>query len=268
MSHTQKPILKRDFANTLARGLAILELFSSERVALSTTEVAEGVDVSRAAARRLLLTLQELGYVNSNGRVFWLTPKVLAIGRGLLAANSVWNMAAGEVVKLADENNEPCSISILDGLDIIFVCRDATRRIFTSRLVVGDRLPAHCSASGKVLLAAVKPDAVRERIGAAPLIARAPNTLTDPDKLMDELSRIRAQGWAVADDEMEEGTISIAVPIRAADGRVVAAMSLASHKMRLSLSDLIDNSLSNLQEAAARVGDMIAMSESRGVPVG
>ena len=262
-------MLKRDFANTLARGLAILELFSSERVALSTTEVADGVEVSRAAARRLLLTLQELGYVNSNGRVFWLTPKVLAVGRGLLAANSVWNMAAGEVVKLADTFNEPCSISILDGLDIIFVCRDATRRIFTSRLVVGDRLPAHCSASGKLLLAALRPETVRERLDAAsPLAGPAPSTLTDPGQLVEAFAEIRRRGWATAEDEMEEGTISIAVPLHATNGRVVAAMSIASHKMRQSLSELIDTTLLGLQEAAARVDDMISLSESRGVPVG
>src|SRR5262249_25937738 len=146
---------KRDFAQTLARGLLCLEVLAEKRAPATCSEVAAAMQVSRAAARRILLTLEHLGYVAEDGARYATTPKVLSLGRGVLGEGGLWGRVAPEVVALADRLNEPCSVAVLDGLDILFVCRDATRRIFTSRLGVGDRLPAHCSSSGKMLLAAL-----------------------------------------------------------------------------------------------------------------
>ena len=258
-------MLKRDFANTLARGLALLEALSETDQPVSTSEAAAKVGVSRAAARRLLLTLNELGYVDTDGRHFWLAPKVLSIGRGLVSGSSVWQLISRDVVELADRFNEPCSVSVLDGLDIVYVSRDVTRRIYTSRLSVGDRLPANCCASGKVLLAAVDPKALPERVKRyGPLEVRTPRSLAKLGNLKRVLAEVREQGWAVADGEMEEDIVSIAVPIRDHAGAVVAAISIASHRGRQSAAELTENTLAALQDAAARAGDIFNDVAQRG----
>jgi IclR family pca regulon transcriptional regulator len=254
---------KRDFAQTLARGLNCLEVLADASKALSCSEVAAAMKVSRAAARRLLLTLQYLGYTLEERGVYASSPKVLALGRGVLASGGLWNSVAPEVVGLADRFNEPCSISVLEGLDILFVCRDATRRIFSTRLGVGDRLPAHCSASGKMLLSLLSDREIAARLKGANLRQQGPAAITDTGKLKASLREIRAAGFAMAIDEMEEGTHSIAVPIRERSGRAVAAMSLASHKSRRSPSDLKKSALTALREAVLRVEAIIRDFQDR-----
>ena len=261
-------ILERDFARTLARGLAILELLAERSARLSVSQAARGAGVSRAAARRLLLTLKALGYVATDGSTFWLSPKVLTIGRGVLAANSVWGLIGEDVVALANRFNVPCSVSTLDGLDIIYVCRDSTRRIFTSRLSVGDRLPAWCCASGKLLLAALEPEEFRRRLRhGPPLGARTRRSLTDPGALIAEFADIRRRGLAVADGEMEDDIVSIAVPIHDRNGAVVAAMSLASHRGRCTVREMVRDMLPELRAAAAKATRSVATFEAWGSPV-
>ena len=246
-------IQKRDFAQTLARGLACLERLAAADTPLTCTEVAHAMDVSRAAARRILLTLENLGYVKEERGVYGATPKVLALGRGVLGRTSVWNAAAATVMALADQVNEPCSISVLEGLDIMFVSRDSTRRIYTSRLGVGDRLPAYCSASGKVLLASLPLPELDKRLEGIVLVKQGPASVTDVGDLKTRLSEARQKDFARAIDEMENGTISIAVPLRERSGRVVAAMSVASHRDRMSPADLTNNVLPRLREGALTV---------------
>lgn len=244
---------KRDFAQTLARGLQCLETLADARGPAGCSQVAAAMGVSRAAARRLLITLEHLGYVTENDGRFATAPKVLSLGRGVLGEGSVWSSIAPEVVALADRFNEPCSVSVLDGLDILFVCRDATRRIFTSRLGVGDRLPAHCSASGKMLLASLPEGVLAERLKGVTLQRRGPASIISHRELLAAFRKIRAADCALAIDEMEEGTLSIAVPIREKGGRAVAAISLASHKSRMRSKDLNEQVLPELRAAAAKV---------------
>jgi IclR family pca regulon transcriptional regulator len=257
-------IEKRDFAQTLARGLACLETLAAFEGPATGSQVAAAIGASRAAARRLLLTLESLGYVHEDRGRYATAPKVLALGRGLLGTRSVWSAAAPEVVALADRFNEPCSIVVLDGLEILFVCRDATRRIYTSRLGIGDRLPAHCSASGKMLLASLPEAERRARLDGARLPPQGPASITDPGALQAALAGIRADGFALAVDEMEAGTLSIAVPLRERGGRTVAAMSVASHRSRLSAQDLEAAVLPALRAAAGRVEGVIRDFQDRG----
>lgn len=245
-------IKKQDFAQTLARGLACLEVLADTAPA-SVSEVAAKMDVHRASARRILLTLESLGYVREERGMFAPSPKVLSLGRGLLSRTSVWTAVAPEVVMLANRFNEPCSISVLEGLQIIFVSRDATRRIYTSRLGVGDRLPAYCSASGKMLLALLSPEELDRRVEGVVLVPQGPASITDHAALKRAFSRIRKDDFATAVDEMEDGTLSIAVPLRERTGRAVAAMSVASHRSRSSEQDMEQRILPVLREVAGRV---------------
>ncbi len=258
------PVAKSDFSQTLTRGLDLLGVLSDSAEPLSVSQGAERVGISRAAARRLLLTLRELGYVQSDGSKFWLTARVLQLGAGLIRAGGLWNSVAPHVIDLAERLNEPCSVSVLDGPDTLFVCRDATRRIFTTRLGVGDRLPAHCSASGKMLLACLPDDQLRHVLAIRPLVARTPASITDPVRLRSELAVTCARGYGLAIDEMEDGTLSVAVPLHERSGRVIAAMSLASHRMRRTPGDLAGPLLAELRSAAPKVEQVIESFQDRG----
>ena len=156
-------IQKRDFAQTLARGLEVLQAFNVERPHATTTQIAEIAGISRAAARRILLTLRELGYVEEVTAHYWrLTPKVLRLGFAFFSSQSIWSVIADDVRALAQEVNEPCAVAVLDGTDILYVIRDSTRRIISTHVSPGERLPAYAASLGKVLLAAL-PDSELER---------------------------------------------------------------------------------------------------------
>lgn len=255
---------KRDFAQTLARGLECLDVLAEAQRPIGCSQVAARIGASRAAARRILLTLEHLGYVRAERGLYASSPKVLSLGRGMLGRESLWTIVAPEVVRLADRFNEPCSISVLDRRDILFVCRDATRRIFTSHLRIGDRLPAHCSASGKMLLSALTEDELAARFAGITLEARGPASLTDAGALAAALRVIRQDDCALAVDEMEEGTLSIAVPLRDRGGRPVAAMSVASHRSRRTPDRLRIEVLPHLRAAASGIEGIIRDFEDRG----
>lgn len=247
-----------DFSLTLARGIQVLELFSPALTAVTTSETAQRLGISRAAARRFLLTLAKLGYLEQTKANFSLTDKIATIGQGHLARLDRWAGATQDVLDLANRLNESVSISVLDGLDIRFVARDPKRRMFSSHLIAGDKLPAHCSAAGKVLLASLGPDrldALLARFG--PLPQRTPRTIADPVALARELRQVRIQSWAVAEDEMEIGTISIAVPIFDRVNGVVAALAMATHKMRRTVDELRVEFLPVLLDAADRIGERV-----------
>ena len=256
-------IEKKDFAQTLARGLACLEVLAEASQALSCSQVAAAMQVSRAAARRVLLTLEHLGYAREDRGLYASSAKVLSLGRGMLGNSGVWNAAAVEVVALANRFNEPCSISVLEGLDILFVCRDSTRRVYSLRLGVGDRLPAHCSAGGKMLLSLLAENELAARIAGVRLESRGPASLTDVRALRAALREARRNGFALAVDEMEDGIISIAVPVRERAGRAVAALSVASHRSRRTSADLKRNVLPELRAAASRVETLVRNFQDR-----
>jgi IclR family pca regulon transcriptional regulator len=256
-------IKKQDFAQTLARGLACLEVLASASSPVTVTEVANAMDVHRASARRILLTLANLGYVQEERGHYVSAPKVLSLGRGILGKTSVWTAVMPEVVALADRFSEPCSISVLEGLDIVFVARDSTRRIYTSRLGVGDHLPAHCSATGKMLLASLDDDVFDERLKGVKLQRHGPESITKLSALRAAVAQIRIDGYAMAINEMEDGTLSIGVPLHERGGKIVAAMSVASHRSRMSPNDLKVKVLPKLHDAAKRVEGVLRDFQDR-----
>src|SRR3954470_7163384 len=203
-----------DFVQSLERGLAVIRAFDAEHPELTLSEVARATGLTRAAARRFLLTLVDLGYVHTDGRRFALSPRVLDLGYAYLSGLGLPDIAEPHLERLAAEVRESSSVSVLDGDDIVYVARVPTSRIMRVAINVGTRFPAHATSMGRVQLAGLPEaglDAYLARAELRPLTSR---TLTDPDALRAELARIRAQGWALVDQELEEGLRSVAAPIR------------------------------------------------------
>jgi IclR family transcriptional regulator, pca regulon regulatory protein len=211
----------------MARGLAVIKAFDGSRPRMTLSEVARRTELTRATARRFLHTLVALGYTDTDGREFWLRPKILELGYAYLSSLSLPEVAASHLKTLADQVNESASISVLDGSDIVYVARVPTRRIMTVSISVGTRFPAFATSMGRVLLAALPVSAAADLLASADLPPLTRNTLTDRELLLAELDRVREQGWALVDQELELGLRSIAVPIRDAHRTVVAAMNVS-----------------------------------------
>ena len=227
-----------DFVQSLERGLAVIRAFDADRRELALSEVARQTGLTRAAARRFLLTLVKLGYVHFADGRFSLRPRVLELGYAYLSSLTLPEVAQPHMEELVAKVNESSSISVLDDLDIVYVVRVPTRRIMSITLAVGTRLPAYATSMGRVLLADL-PDAELDerlsRLAPRPLTAR---TVKDADGLRAILRTVRSQNYAVVDQELEEGLRSLAVPVRDGGGRAVAALNVSVHASRASTAVL------------------------------
>src|SRR5690606_15416319 len=207
--------------------------------AQTLSEVAERTGLTRAGARRILLTLLSLGYVSMEGRLFRLTPKVLELGFAYLSSLPVWSQAQPVMESLVEELRQSSSVAVLDGDEIVYVLRVPAHRIMSINLGVGSRLPADCTSMGRVLLAGLPDDALRRRIEGMQLVAHTPSTLVDPDALIDEIRQVRVQGWSLVSEELEPGLVSVAAPIRGQNGRVVAALNVSGHARAITSDHLL-----------------------------
>ena len=219
-------ILERDIMGGLAKGLLAIETFTAERPRQSISEVSAASGLDRATARRCLLTLAHLGYADYDGKYFTLTPRVLRLGTACLATMPLPQLVQPLLDRLSAETGESSSVSILDGHDIVYVARAAQRKVMSIALMPGSRLPAFCTSMGRVMLAALPPDDARLRLEGASRVQRTVHTITDIDALMAELQKVRAQGHALIDQEVELGLRSIAVPVLNARGATIAAMNV------------------------------------------
>jgi IclR family pca regulon transcriptional regulator len=246
-----------EYVQSLARGLAVIRAFDATRPELTLSEVARETGLTRAAARRFLLTLADLGYVRSDGRLFRLTPRVLDLGYAYLSSLSLPEVALPHLERLVAEVHESASACVLDpsddGADIVYVARVPTTRIMQVAIAIGTRFPAHSTSMGRVLLAGLAPGELDAYLARAVLTGHTPRTITSGAALRAELDRVRAQGWALVDQELEEGLRSIAVPIRDGSGQVVAAANVSSHASRTTVESARDDLLPPLLATAARI---------------
>ncbi len=245
---------------SLERGLAVLQVFSRENPAPTLSEVARLAGTTRATARRILLTLERLGHVRSDGRRFSLTPRVLALGWSYLSSLNLWEIAQPLMEDLVEQTGESCSAATLDLPDVVYVARVPTRRIMSITLGVGTRLPAHATSMGRVLLAALDPDELDGFLAQGPLEALTERTLTDPSDLRAAIDGVRAQGWALVDQELELGLRSVAAPIQDAERRTVAAMNVSVAVSRVPLEKLRDDILPSLLDTADAVSTALGRS--------
>jgi len=235
-----------EFVQSLERGLAVIRAFGPGHSRLTLTEVAKQTGLTRAAARRFLLTLVELGYVHNDGREFSLRPRVLELGYAYLSGLSLAEVAQPHVEELVAAIHESSSISVLDGGDIVYVVRVPTRRIMTVAISVGTRFPAYCTSMGRVLLASRSEEEREALLAGTSLEARTGKTSTSLDELRRTLGEVRAQ-------ELEDGLIALAVPIHDGSGNVVAAMNVSANALRVSPELLEADILPPLREAARRI---------------
>jgi IclR family pca regulon transcriptional regulator len=252
-----------DFVEALARGLDVLACFDAGRPAMTLSEVAVAADLARPTARRLLLTLAELGYVRVGGNTFTLTPKVLDLGMAYISSLGLWDIARPHLEALVARTGESSSMAQLDGSDIVYVARVSVPKIIALRVDIGTRFPAERTSQGKVLLAAL-PEAESAAALAVPSRSGLPPVTQRPAaELRRELTRVRAQGWALADEELAPGVRSVAAPVRDGTGAVRAAMNVTVHAAETSTEHLLNAYLPLLLQAAARVGGDWALWESR-----
>jgi IclR family pca regulon transcriptional regulator len=252
-----------DFVEALARGLDILACFGAERPTMTLTEVASATHLARPTARRLLLTLEELGFVRSSGATFELTPKVLSLGMAYIGALSLWDIAEPHLTALVARTGEPSTMSQLDGSDILYLAHVAVPKIIALRVGVGTRFPAPLTAMGKVLLSALTPDQLREVL-AQPSRSGFPEPV-DPqlDRLEAELAEVRDQGWALADEELASGIRSVAVPVQDGSGAVRAAVNVTVHAAETSTEYLLREHLPLLVRTAADISADWSLWQSR-----
>jgi IclR family pca regulon transcriptional regulator len=242
---------------SLERGLAVLRCFDADNAELTLAEVARRAGLTRATARRLLLTLVDLGYVAADGKRFSLTPQVLDIGYAYISSLNIEQIAQPFLETLSEQLQESVSVTVLDGADIIYVARVPTKRIMTISLGLGSRLPAYCTSMGRVLLAELPSSELREIVPAR-LETHTEHTIATRTDLEIELERVRAQGWALVDQELEHGLRSIAAPLRDARGRAVAAMNVSTQAPRTDIEDIQDTVLPALLATAKLISEALA----------
>lgn len=238
---------------SLERGLSVMRALASRDTSLTIAEVADRTGLSRASARRLLLTLSDLGYVTMDRRTFTLTPKVLDLARPFASPTDPWDFAQHYLQSLTDRLGESASIAVLDGTDIRYVARSPTRRLMTIAVTVGSRLPAYATSKGRILLAFL-PEVELESYFRRSAIERFTHqTVIDEAELRTILADVRRQGWAIVDQQLEEGLCSVAAPIVDGNGRVGAALSVCAHAGRVDPVTLREAFLPLVQETARRV---------------
>jgi IclR family pca regulon transcriptional regulator len=245
----------RDHVGSLMKGLGVMEILAAHPSGLTLTETAEEAGLTRAGERLFLLTVVAAGYATKNGRRFQLSSRLLALARIWLQGTSLWSFAEPFMRELSATFNESCSAAILAGEDVVYVARAPSRAILSVTLHVGTRLPAYCTSMGKVLLSSLDGNQLAAFLDKANLKPNTLKTITDPAQLRETIDKVRRDGFAVADEELELGLRSIAVPIRDGTGRIVAALNVSTQTARFSVAEMKREILPKLKEAAARVED-------------
>jgi IclR family transcriptional regulator, pca regulon regulatory protein len=255
-----------DYVQSLERGLSVIRAFDADHQMLTLSEVAASTGLSRAAARRFLRTLVQLGYMRSEGSRFALRPKVLELGYAYLSSLTLPEVSMPHLEQLVEQVHESSSVSELDGDDVVYIARVPTKRIMTVTISVGTRFPAYATSMGRVLLAAQPQDRLDAYLDATNLRGLTGHTITSPATLRSELGKIRTQGWALVDQELEEGLRSIAAPIRDAYGQVIAAINVSTHAGRRSLESIVADLLEPLLAAAGHIEKDLARAQAKSRP--
>jgi IclR family pca regulon transcriptional regulator len=242
-----------DYVQSLARGLAVLRTFDRDLPRMSLAAVAARSGLSRAAARRLVLTLQHLGYVRADGRDYTLTPRVLELGYGFLGSVKLGDLAQPLMEELSRRVDESCSMAMLDGQSIVYVARVPVRKVMTVSLGVGAQLPAYCSSMGRALLAGLEEAELSGWLKACKPVSHTEHTVTDRTQLRRAIDVARTQGFAYVEQELELGLCSIAVPVRNREGRVAAALNIGMRFDAGSRTRAIEVLAPALQETAAAI---------------
>jgi len=246
------------YVQSFARGLEVIRSFSAAAPRQTLTEVAGRTGLTRAGARRILLTLQTLGYVESEGKQFTLTPRILDLGFAYLSSMPMWDVAEPVMETLVEQVKESCSAAVLEGADIVYVLRVSTRKILRNSLGIGSRLPAYCTSMGRMLLAGLADEEVLRLLRREPLQARTRHTLTEPEAVLARVQQARRQGWCLVNQELEEGLVSMAAPVVNRAGRIIASINISGQANRTSPRVMQEVMLAQLRAAAQEISGRLA----------
>lgn len=266
MKDDDQPLRPSDsYVQSFARGLDVIRSFGATAPRQTLTEVAEATGLTRAGARRILLTLQTLGYVRVDGRVFELTPKILDLGFAYLTSMPMWNAAQPVMDALVEQTHESCSIAVLDGQDVVYVMRVHTHKIMSTNLGIGSRLPVFWTSLGRVLLAELPAHELQHLLETRDRGQFTRFTIQDDEALLAQIDQVRTQGWCLLNQELEEGLTSVAAPIRNATGKVVAAMNISGQANRTTPDIMHSELLPQLLQAAGQVSELLGYQPRRSV---
>jgi IclR family pca regulon transcriptional regulator len=244
---------RRDLIAGLEKGLAVICAFDQEQPLLSVTEVAQRCGLTRAAARRYLITLEHLGFMRCERGRWALSAKVLRLAQSYMHSGRLPRLVQPELHRLVAALKEASSAGVLEGDDVICIAALSAGHLISSTLQPGTRVPAYCTANGRVLLAALPDEALEAWLASRPLPALTPHTITDTERLRAELGRVRRQGYAVVDQELELGLRTLSVPLVSADGAVLAAINVSVHAARRSVESLLEHGLPALRQTQANL---------------
>lgn len=241
------------FVRTFARGLKVIEVLGQGPGGQTLAQVAEGVALPRTAVRRFLLTLIDLSFVRTDGRRYWLTPRVLRLGLSYLSTLPYWRDAQPALEELCTRVQQSCALSVLDGAELVYVQRQHAKRILPMSPSLGSRLPAHAVSMGRVLLAGLSDQELDDYLQNAELVALTSATLTDRDRLREAVLAIRKQGWGWVDGELDESICGLAVPVRDRTGATIAALNVSLPSGEFTQQQAVERFLGELRIAASRL---------------
>jgi IclR family transcriptional regulator, pca regulon regulatory protein len=254
---------ERQFVQAFARGLRVIQAFGAGAGQLTLSGVAARTDLTRAGARRLLHTLETLGFAARSERYFYLTPKVLGLGHAYLSSMPLWNFAESVLQRLVEDVRETCSVSVLDETEVVYVLRVPVHRILSTGASVGSRLPAHCTSMGRVLLAGLSEVQLEHYFDTAALTRFSARTTVDAKHLRRILAADRARGWSWVSGEMEEHISGLSVPVADAEQRVLAALNISFNRVGLSKDGAVKKYLPRLRRAAEQMNASLALNGGR-----
>jgi len=246
-----------DFMTSLARGLAVIRAFSDSRKPQTIAAISQQTGIPRAAVRRCLHTLKQLGYIDAELNNFTLRPKILTLGYSYLSSTPLTVSSQPCLNGISRTLNESSSLAVLDEDEVLYVARSATSRVMSVSLSAGSRLPAYCSSLGRVLLAELAPQALDAYLARVPLLPRTEHTVTDPEQLRELLAQVRRDGYAINNEELELGLRSMAVPVRGASGRVLAALNVGAQAARVTPQRMVEEFLPVLRQGAQELSVLL-----------
>lgn len=247
----------RDYVRALARGLKVIECFDAEHAHLTLSDVARRTGLTRPSARRALLTLQSLGYVTETAQRFSLTPRTLRLGYAYLASEPLWKQSERYIRDVGAKIGQTCSIAVLDGGEVVYVARAASKRIINDYITIGFRYPAYPTSLGRVLLSGLPPAELDAYLARVRLEKLTPHTVVQRSSFLRMIKEVGQRGWACADQELDIGLRSIGVPIRDGSGHIVAAMNISVPAQTIDMPRLVREYLPPLQQAAEAVSQLI-----------
>lgn len=257
MSNLPATPAPRDLVAGLEKGLAVIEAFDQDRPRLTISEVAERTGLTRAAARRYLITLAHLGFVSQDRRLFALTAKVLRLSQSYMHSARLPRIVQPELHKLAHTLREASSAGVLEGADVLCIAATSAGRVVSQTLQPGTRVPAYCTSNGRVLLAALPPGELEAWLAGHSYTRRTAHTQTGRHALRDTITKVRTQGYACVDQEFELGLRTISVPLLSYRGDVVAALNVSVHSARASMDHLVETALPPLLQAQTQLRQLI-----------